>query len=115
MNTNIALKEALEPLLPGRAAPVEYTGKSPEYIVWNHSMIPEVFAEGIPHAARYLVQVHYYLPNGKNPDPMKVRICQALMAADFTCPSIQDANEAEGQHYVFECEYLNAGPAYGED
>ena len=52
MNTNIALKEALEPLLPGRAAPVEYTGKSLEYIVWNHSMIPEIFADGIPHAAR---------------------------------------------------------------
>lgn len=114
MNVNIALKKALDPLLPGRTAPIEYTGKSTEYIVWNSSMIPELFAESISQAARYLVQVHYYLPNGMNPDPMKVKICKALMAADFTSPSVTDANEAAGQHYVFECEYCNAGPAYGE-
>lgn len=115
MTVNELLKATLEPLLPGRTAPVEYTGKSLEYITWNHSMIPEVFADGVPHAARYIVQVHYYLPNGKNPDPMKLEICSALMAADFTCPSIIDANEAAGQHYVFECQCCNAGPTYGED
>ena len=114
MNTNVALKKALDPLLPGKTAPIEYTGKSLEYITWNHSMIPDVFADGTAHAARYFVQVHYFLPNGKNPDPMKVKICQALVNADFTCPSITDANEAAGQHYVFECEYCNAGPMYGE-
>ena len=114
MTTNELLKATLEPLLQGRVAPIEYTGKSEEYIVWNHSMIPEVFAEGVAHAARYLVQVHYFLPNGKNPDPMKVQICQALQAADFTTPAIQDANEAAGQHYVFECECCNGGPTYGQ-
>ena len=95
MTTNELLKATLEPLLPGRVAPIEYTGKSEEYIVWN-------------------VQVHYFLPNGKNPDPMKVQICQALQAADFTTPAIQDANEAAGQHYVFECECCNGGPTYGQ-
>lgn len=115
MTTDEVLKELLEPLLPGCVAPVEYTGESLEYITWNHSMIPALHAEGIPHAARYLIQVHYFCPKGKNPNPKKLMICRALgMGERFTWPNITDANDADGQHYVFECEYFNGGPAYGD-
>ena len=112
-NIDQVLLEALDPLLPGCAAPVAYTGESLEYIVWNYDQLGAVFADGRPDAARYLVQVHYFLPAGQNPNGMKVRIAQALAAAGCTWPDVTDASDKEGQHYVLECEYADGGLAHG--
>lgn len=110
-NLDQILTEALGPLLP--AGPVEYTGEELEYIVWNYSQIGAVYAEGRPAAARYMLHVHYFLPNGKNPNLMKVLIAQALAAAGCTWPDVTNANEKSGQHYVLECEYTDGGLVYG--
>lgn len=112
-NVDRILKDALDPLLPGRAVPVVYTGTETEYIVWNYDTLGAVYAEGKPNAARYLIMVHYYLPNHQNPNQMKIRIAAALAAAGCTWPDITNANEESGQHYVLECEYTNGGLAYG--
>ena len=71
-------------------------------------------AERKPAAARYPTQVHYWLPHGKNPNPGKLALQQALFGVGFTWPVIEDASDSEGQHYVLECEYVNAGGAYGQ-
>lgn len=112
-NLDRVLKDALDPLLPGRAVPDRYTGPETEYIVWNYYRLGAVYAEGKPHAARYLIQVHYYLPNRQNPNEMRLLIARALADAGCTWPDETPANEESGQHYVLECEYTNGGPVYG--
>lgn len=113
MSTDEALTAALTPIFP-EACPHEYHGNALEYVVWNHYALPQVYAERAPAAARYPTQVHYYLPHGKNPNPVKLQLQQALFAAGFTWPSIEDASDSEGQHYVLECEFVNAGGVYGQ-
>ncbi len=113
-NVDDALMDALDPILPGCVFPNTYVGKAVEYIVTNYTTVPSVYAERLPAAARHLVQVHYFLPTGKNPNPNKLAIQRALYNSGFTWPSITPAHESQGQHWVLECEYVNAGGVYGQ-
>lgn len=108
-----ALQEALETVYPGQVFPIVYTGKAKEYLVWNYSVLPVVWAERAPQAARYLVQVHFYLPHGKNPQTAILALSRAVFDAGFTWPSLTDASDEEGQHWVLECEYTDGGGYYG--
>ena len=94
--------------------PTVYTGDALEYLVFNYETLPAIDAEGVADAARYLVQVHYYLPIKKNPNAMLQTVCLALAAADCTCPAITDASDKNGQHYVVECEFCDGGFDYGQ-
>ena len=112
MSVDAALQTALRPLgLP--VFPNRYTGEALEYLVTWWTMLPEVHAGDRANAARYLVTVGYYLPDKKNPNPMLERICTALAAAEFTCPSVTPVDETRGQHWAIECEYCDGGYAYG--
>lgn len=108
-----AAMAAISPLFPDACAPNVYEGSAVEYVVWNAYQIPEVYAERMPAAARYPTQVHYFLPNGKNPTEGKLALQRALFEHGFTWPSITNASDSEGQHYVLECDYINAGGVYG--
>ena len=108
------LTEALEPILPGAVFPMVYTGKDLKYIVWNYSVLPSVWADRAPHAARYLVQVHFYLPHGENPQAAILALSRAIFDAGFTWPELTDASDEEGQHWVLECEYTDGGGYYGQ-
>ena len=108
-----ALMDTLDPILPGRVFPNVYVGRETEYLVTTVTTLPEVVGENGPAAARHLVIVRYYLPTGKNPNPTKLQILQALWEAGFTWPTIMPASDSEGQGWVFECEYANAGGVYG--
>ena len=112
-NVDDALQAALTPLGPP-VFPELYTGKIVEYIVTNHTAVPTVFAERAPQAARHLVTVRYFLPWKKNPNPMILQISEALFDAGFTWPTVLDAADNEGQTWVLECEYVNAGGYYGQ-
>ena len=112
MTVDSALQTALTPLGPP-VYPNKYTGKDLEYIVTNWTMIPALNAGDLAHAARYLVQVHYYLPDKQNPNTMLTQICQALAGAGFTCPEIIPAHSDHGQHYTVECEFIDGGVSYG--
>lgn len=112
-NLDQILLEALDTVLPDCAVPVLYTGEALEYIVWNYEQLGQVFADGRPDAARYLIQVHYFLPNGQNPNAKKVSIAQALAGAGCTWPDVTNASDKEGQHYVLECQYTDGGLVYG--
>lgn len=107
------LQSALDSVLPQSVYPNLYTGPNTEYVVWNYNTLPSVWADGAPHAARYLVQVHYYLPHKKKPTAIIQAISAALFSAGFTWPDVTDAADAEGQHYVLECEYVDGGGFYG--
>lgn len=107
------LDAALSALYPGAVFPIVYTGPLLRYVVWNYDVQPSVWAERAPHAARYLVQVHLYLPHKEDPRTQLLAIQRALFDARFTWPEITDASDAEGQHWVFECEYADGGGYYG--
>lgn len=113
MNVDAAAKAAIYPLCQD-CAPNVYEGGATEYVVWNCYSVPVAFGDELPAAARYPTQVHYFLPSGKNPNPMKLKLQQALFDHGFTWPSVTNASDAEGQHYVLECEFVNAGGVYGE-
>lgn len=108
-----ALQAACETVLPGAVFPMVYTGPLMKYVVWNYEIIGQVWAEGQPHAARYLVQVHLYLPSKEEPRGAILALSQALDAAGFTWPDLVNASDNEGQHWTLECEYTDPGGVYG--
>lgn len=109
-----ALQGALETVFDsGQIFPHVYTGPLLKYVVWNYNMLPALWADSRPDAARYLVQVHFYLPHKENPRAAILALQQALAEAGFTWPSITDAADEEGQHWVLECEYADGGPRHG--
>jgi len=108
-----AIQAALTPLFPGAVFPHVYKGPLTEYIVWNYNVVGEVWAEDVPHAARYLVQVHFYLPHGKDPRGAILAATRALFDQGFTWPIPTDATDSDGQHWVLECEWTDGGAFYG--
>ena len=113
MSVDAALQSALRPLgLP--VFPNKYTGKLTTYITTNWTMLGAAHGGDFAGAARYLVQVHYYLPHKKNPNAVIEALCKALHAAGFTAPSVQNASDGSGQHYVLECEGIDGGVDYGD-
>ena len=110
---SVKLQTLLDGGMPGAAFPQVYSGSLLRYAVWNYETIPTLWAESRPHAARYLVQVHLYLPRGENPYGLILTLTQALADSGFTWPSKTDASDSEGQHWVLECEYADAGAVYG--
>ena len=107
----------LQTALRGAGLPVFpnlYTGPELEYIVTNYTTLPVLHACDRANAARYLVQVHYYLPHKKNPNAVLEALALGLQTAGFTCPVIQPASDANGQHYVLECEGWDGGFPYGD-
>lgn len=108
-----AIQAAVSPIFPGAVFPHQYKGPLLEYVVWNYNQVGEVWAEGVPHAARYLVQVHLYSPHGKDPREAILKLQRALFDQDFTWPIPTDATDSDGQHWVLECEYTDGGGFYG--
>lgn len=93
--------------------PEEYTpesgeGVAEEYCTYNYDLIPAGFGSNRPRTARALVQVHWYLPRGKRPNETRLALCRALRTAGFTYPTVTDAADGNGQHWVLECETLEA-------
>lgn len=108
MSVDARLQEALSPCgLP--VYPEVYEGEALEYVVTNWTALPELHAGDVPGAGRYLVQVHYYLPRRQNPNAMIRTLCLELIAAGFTAPSVVPAHEADGQHWVLECQGVDGG------
>ena len=112
MSCDEAIVDAFEEILP--VYQNIYTGDELSYLVYNYYVMPEIFADSVSHASRYAVQLHLYLPHKTNPNTYKLAIIAACVANGMTYPSMTNASDKEGQHYVFEFEYVNAGGMYGE-
>lgn len=97
------IRAAAEPLV-AVCVPDLYTGDEKEYCTYNYNEIPTAFGNGRPHAMRYLVQVHWFLPLKRRPHPKKKKLCRALgvMQRCVTWPTIENASDELGQHYVYE-------------
>ena len=108
-----ALQRALSPIFPDAVFPHMYTGPLVRYVVWSYNQVGEVWAEGVPCASRYLVQVHFYLPHKEDPREAILAMERALFDEGFTWPIPTDSTDADGQHWVLECEYTDGGGFYG--
>lgn len=96
------IRAAVEPLVP-ECEPDIYTGDAEEYCTYNYREIPDAFGDSLPHVMRFLVQVHWFLPLKKRPHPKKRQLGQALGATNlFTWPTVTNASDELGQHYVYE-------------
>lgn len=103
------IRAVVEPLVPV-CVPGIYTGEAEEYCTFNYTEIPCAFGDNRPHAIRCLVQLHWFLPLKQRPHPTKKALRRALMAVrGFTAPTITDATDGGGQHYVYEFEAVESG------
>lgn len=103
------IRAAVAPLeLP--IEPNGYNGEELEYLSYTYSELGALFAESTAQAIRYLVDLSWYLPHGKDPGQGKARIRQLLKAAGATWPDIVNASDDEGQHYVFSFEMVGPVP-----
>lgn len=112
MSCDEAINSAFGNILP--IFPNVYTGEQLTYLVYNYYVIPEVFADSVSHASRYSIQLHLYLPQKSNPNALKLSIINACINGGFTYPSMTNASDKDGQHYVFEFEFCNGGGLYAE-
>jgi len=112
MSCDDAINTTFGEILP--LYPNVYTGDALTYLVYNYYVIPEVYANSVSHASRYSVQLHFYLPHKGNPNAIKLAIINACISGGFTYPSMTNASDKDGQHYVFEFEYCNGGGVYAQ-
>ena len=90
-----AIQRALSPIFPDAVFPHMYTGPLIRYVVWNYNVVGEVWAEGVPQAARYLVQVHLYYPHKEDPREAILAMERALFDEGFTATVDGEETEIE--------------------
>ena len=105
MTIHEEIKTAIESVVPV-CVPDIYRGEATEYCTFNYSKIPDAFGDDVPDLIRYLVQLHYYCPEGQDSLNTRQALWEAILAADFTAPEEENASDETGQHYVFEFEAL---------
>ena len=107
MSINETIIQAVTPIVPV-CVPDAYrpdAGETPAevYCTFNYSEMPEGIGDNAAHLTRALVQVHYYAPLRKSTIKTRHALRDAIAAVDnFTLPSIENATDETGQHYVLE-------------
>ena len=107
MSINEIIIQAVTPIVPVCVPDLLVTeaGETPpeEYCTFNYSEMPEGIGDNAAHLTRALVQVHYYAPLRKSTIKTRHALRDAIAAVDnFTLPSIENATDETGQHYVLE-------------
>ena len=100
---NQRIIEAVGPVV-GVCVPDVYLGEQETYCTFNFTELPEGLGDNGMSAVRYLVQVHLFLPLKADSIATRRQLRAALLAADFTPPSVTNATDEISQHYVYEFE-----------
>lgn len=87
--------------------PVVYDGEADIYCTFNYNEIPVSHGDNAPEAVRYLVQVHLFTPIGTNAATLRRRIKNALLGIGCTYPTATNMSDADGQHWILECDYVD--------
>ncbi len=74
------------------------------YYTFVVQSLGDAYGDDEPGCERWLVQVHLFAPLAENCIRRAAQTKKALFEAGFTWPSMVDATDQDGQHYVFECE-----------
>lgn len=100
---NQRIIEAVQPVA-GVCVPDLYLGEQETYCTFNFTELPAGLGDNGMSAVRYLVQVHLFLPLKAESAAIRRQLRAALLAADFSPPSITNATDEISQHYVYEFE-----------
>lgn len=80
-------------------------GETPpeRYCTFNYPEMPEGIGDNAAHLTRAMVQVHYFAPLRESTIKTRHALRDAIAAVEeFTLPSIENATDETGQHYVLE-------------
>lgn len=92
--------------------PKLYTGESVRYCTFNYSEMPEGIGDNAAHLTRAVVQVHFFAPLKSSTLTVRHALRDAIAAVDnFTLPSIENATDETGQHYVLEFDAVGSWEA----
>lgn len=94
------VRAAVLPIVPV-CEPNSYRGKRQTYCLYSMFRRPADFGDDGPLAMIYEVSVHLYLPLSINPEETLTAL-QGALGALGTYPTVEDASDLEGQHYVLE-------------
>lgn len=107
MSIEAAIIDAVTPIV-AVCVPTLYEGEEAEYCEMNTEEVPTAYGDDVPHAIRYLVQVHYYFPPvGHNPNATKKALRRTLGGLGGTWPTITNASDEVSGHLVFEFEMVD--------
>ena len=112
----MSVDKKIRDALLGFGDPVEngiYTGRAERYYTFNYDTLGADYGDDAPLHERYLCQVHYFAPTAENVTARVRATKEALVKAGFTFPAVENADDADGRHRVFECETAE-GVDYGE-
>ena len=101
MSVESKIKTALNSL-GYKIYPGNYNGADETYFVFNHNTMPDDFGDNKPQHERALVQVHLFCPHEFNSVKLRKDTKAALLGAGLTYPSMTNAGDEDGQHWVFE-------------
>lgn len=104
MNINQIIIQAVNPIV-GVVVPDYYEGNETTYCTFVANELPNTFGDNEALTIRYLVTINLFMPKKTNPFTIKRRICKALEDYGFTYPSVTNLSDADGQAFVFECQY----------
>ena len=106
MSVNSAIVTALKDIAPTYAN--TYTGTATTYITFYYSTAGVIHADNNPQFDRYDVTVDYYCPTDFDCVATLDSIKAALRKAGFSWPAVTNVNDTEGQHWAFDCTYVEA-------
>lgn len=107
MSLNRKIISVVQPVVGICVADTYDAGLEDTYSTFNYTEIPEGMGDGRPHALRCSVQVHLYLPKDVNSLAMRRELRRAIAETKgFTAPTVTNASDSDGQHFVFEFEAL---------
>lgn len=109
MTLNEKIIAAVSPIVPVCVPDLYETEAGEEvaecWCTFNYDELPAGFGDNAAHASRALVQVHYFAPRKTATLVIRRALRDALAAVEeFTTPSIENATDEDGQHYVLEFE-----------
>lgn len=94
------IRAAILPIVP-ICDPRVYTGDAQEYTVYDVYERGIFFGDNEPQNVEYSCSVHWFLPL-HTPNKAKKKQIRDAIAQIGTFPSIEDASDLDGQHFVFE-------------
>lgn len=101
MTIDQRIKGAIEPIVSA-CVPHTYGGTDKVYCTYNYSVSGRLWGDDSPIIDICLIQLHLFLPPGRDPKAYRWPIRRALLLAGFTWPDMADVSDADYQHYVFE-------------
>lgn len=107
MTLNESIIAVVSPVVPVCVPDILVTkaGETPpeRYCTFNYTELAEGIGDNAAHLTRALVQVHYFAPLRESTIKTRHALRDAIAAVDdFTLPSIENATDETGQHYVLE-------------